>query len=267
MIAGRLALTAALLLLPAQAPTGLARSVLTRTGLSWVNRTAPGFRVYFLAGSYAAAHQDSLLARLPPALLRARQITEAPKLAAPIDLFFIEERAQMKDLVGSPVTGMAEGSSRTVILVTNREWRAFERHEIMHVVAEQAWGKPAPGTEWLQEGLAQYADGRCRNYRNADVLLELARDSGWLPHEEIFTRFRELPDLRAYLHAATFVEYLHQRYGAAVLRELWTRGAGPESRVGGDPLTLVARVWRASLSSQEIPRPAEMRHIKASGCG
>jgi hypothetical protein len=262
-----IALTAVLLLVPAQLPTGLARSVLTRTGLSWVHRTAPGFRVYFLAGSYAAKHQDSLLARLPGALQNARQITEAPKLAGPIDLFFIEERAQMKDLVGRPVTGMAEGSSRAVVLVTNPEWRAFERHEIMHVVAEQAWGKPAPGTEWLQEGLAQYADGRCRNYRNADVLLELTRDMGWLPHEDVFTRFRELPDLRAHLHAAAFVQYLHQRYGTAVLRELWATGAGPDSRVGGDPLSLVARVWKASLSSQEIPRPAEMRHINASGCG
>ena len=266
----RLALAVTLLLVATQStqlPSGLAKSILSRAEYTWVHRTPPGFRVYFVPGSYAAKHQDSLLARLPDALQHARQITEAPKLAGPIDLFFIEDRAQMKELVGAPVAGVAEGPSRTVILVTNAESRAFDRNEIMHVVAEQAWGKPAQGTEWLQDGLAQYAQGRCGNYRNADVLLDLTRDMGWLPHEDVFTRFTALSDLRAYLHAAAFVQYLHQRYGASVLRELWTTGAGPDSRVGGDPLSLVARVWKASLSPQEIPRPAEMRHIKASGCG
>src|SRR5918992_385472 len=140
-----------------QQPAGLAAAVLADPSFTWIRREAPGFRVYFLEGSYPAAHQDSLLAGLPPALGHARSLIDAPALGGPIDLFYIESRPQMTAMIGGRATGFAQPSTRTVLLVTNPEWRGFERHEIMHVVAQRAWGSPAPGTDWLQEGLAQAA--------------------------------------------------------------------------------------------------------------
>src|SRR5215217_9005576 len=68
------------------APAGLAAVALADSSFTWIRREAPGFRVYFLADSYAAAHQDSLLARLPPALAHARSLISAPALDGPIDL-------------------------------------------------------------------------------------------------------------------------------------------------------------------------------------
>jgi len=171
----------------AQAPTGLAAAALANPAFTWLHRTTPGFRVSFLADSYPARHQDSLLARLSSAAQHAEALLQVKPLTEPIDLFFIETREQMTQLMGGRATGFAQPSARTVLLVTNQTWRAFERHEIMHVIAGQAWGRPGPNTDWLVEGLAQAADGRCGAYSNAGILLALATRRGWIPFPAVLT--------------------------------------------------------------------------------
>lgn len=250
-----------------QVPAGLAASALADSSFTWIRRSVPGFRVYFLADSYPAAHQDSLLALLPSAMAHARARIDAPQLTAPVDLFFIETRTQMTALIGGRATGFAQPSTRTVFLVTNPEWRAFERHEIMHVVAHQAWGPAAPGTDWLQEGLAQAADGRCAGHSNADVMLELTARHGWIPLDSMLTRFRAQPDLRAYLQAAAFVDYLLRRYGPASLAELWRTGARPDSRIHGISLAVHERRWRQQLRLGESVSSTTLKAVESDGCG
>ena len=248
-------------------PAGLAASALAHPSFTWIRRNVPGFRVYFLADSYPAAHQDSLLALLPSAVAHSRALIGSPPLKAPFDLFFIESRAQMTVLIGGRATGFAQPSTRTVFLVTNPQWRAFERHEIMHVVAQQAWGPPARGTDWLQEGLAQAADGRCAGHSNADVVLSLTARHGWIPLDSMLTRFRAQPDLRAYLQAAAFVDYLLGRYGPAPLAELWRSGVRPESRIHGISLAAHERRWRQQLRLGTAVSSTTLAAVEAEGCG
>jgi hypothetical protein len=253
----------------AQKPAGLAASALANPSFSWIRRSAPGFRVYFLRDSYPAANQDSLLARLPPALAHARSLIQAPPLDGPIDLFFIESRAHMRALTGAQATGLSQNSTRTILLVTNTDWRAFERHEIMHVVAERSWGPPATDTAWLQEGLAQAADGVCAGYLNADIVLALTRKHGWIPLELVLTKFREQPDVRAYLQAAAFTDYLLKQFGPGPLRDLWGRGATLDSAIGGKTLALLEGHWKQHLTaSRKVSRDMIARvESDSMGCG
>lgn len=253
--------------LHAQAPTGLAASALADSVLRWVPREAPGIRAYFLADSYPARHQDSLLARLRPAIIHAEGLIGAPPLTAPMDVFFVETRDHMARVIRGRATGFAQPSARAVFLVTNPSWRAFERHEIMHVIAWQAWGPPGPNTDWLVEGLAQAADGACAGYANADVLLVLTARQGWIPLETLLTDFRNQPDLRAYLQAAAFVDYLLGRVRAPALRQLWQGGAEPGSIVAGHTLDALAREWRAGLVPAAHPSPEAMARVEGDGCG
>ena len=253
--------------LVAQKPGGLAASALADTSFTWIPRTIPGFRVYFAADSYPAAHQDSLLERLPAALARARTLIDSPAPDAPIDLFFIESRTQMTALIRGRATGFAEPSTRTVILVTNPAWRAFERHEIMHVVAQHAWGAPVPGNDWLVEGLAQAADGMCAGYSNADAMLALTTRHGWIPFDTMLDRFREQPDGRAYLQAAAFVEHLLQRYGAEPVAALWRNGAHARSLIDGETLATIEVRWRDALRATRQVTEAALARIDAEGCG
>jgi hypothetical protein len=251
----------------AQAPAGLAASALTNPAFTWTPRSAPGFRVYFLADSYPALHQDSLLSRLPVAARHAERLLGVRPLSEPIDLFLVESREQMTALIGGRATGFAQPSARAVFLMTHPAWRAFERHEIMHVVAEQAWGKPGRNTDWLQEGLAQAADGRCGNYSNAGVLLALAERRGWIPFPDMLANFRTQPDLRAYLQSAVFVDYLLRRFGPAPLQRLWREGAALDVTIAGRRLRMIEGEWRVGLSEPERPSPAELDVIERKGCG
>ena len=253
--------------LAAQAPAGLAASALADSSFTWIRRSAPGFRVYFAKDSYPAAHQDSLLNRLPTALSHARALISAPALDAPLDLFFIESRAQMTTLIRGRATGFAEPSTRTVILVTNPGWRAFERHEVMHVVAQHAWGPPAPGNDWLIEGVAQAADGMCAGYTNTDVMLALTARHGWIPFDTMLTRFRAQPDGRAYLQAAAFVEHLLERYGAAAVAQLWRNGSHARSSVGGETLAAIERRWREALRPSRQLTRSTLAAVESDGCG
>jgi hypothetical protein len=250
-----------------QEPAGLAASALADSSFTWIQRGLAGVRVYFLAGSYPASHQDSLLARIPAAVSHARALINAPPLTGPIDLFFIETRAQMTALIGQRATGFAQPSTRTVFLVTNSDWRAFERHEIMHVVAQHAWGPPAPGSDWLQEGLAQAADGVCARYSNADVMLALTTQHGWIPLDTMLTRFRAQPDLRAYLQAAAFVGYLLQHYGPGPLEELWRRGSRRDSLIRGSQLAVLERRWREELRPRQDVSATTLSAVESKGCG
>lgn len=252
---------------PAPAPTGLAATALANEHFTWTQSQTPGFRVHFLADSYPARHQDSLTARLPLALAHAREVIEVPVAPGPIDLFFVESRPQMEELVGGRATGFAQPSARAVFLMTNPDWRAFEKHEIMHVVAVQGWGPAAPGNDWLVEGLAQFADGHCGGYVNADIALALNARHGWIPFEDVLTRFRAQPDLRAYLQAASFVEYLHGTYGSPVLRRLWTEGVTRETAIDGTLLGVIEQKWRAQLKPVQVPSAEEVDRIEQKGCG
>jgi hypothetical protein len=250
-----------------QEPAGLAASALADSSFRWIRRDIAGVRAYFLAGSYPATHQDSLLARLPAAVSHARALIDAPALSGPIDLFFVESRAQMTALIGGRATGFAQPSARAVFLVTNPDWRAFERHEIMHVVAQHAWGPPAPGNDWLLEGLAQAADGVCAGYSNADVVLALTTRHGWIPLDTMLTRFRAQPDLRAYLQAAAFVGHLLQQYGPGTVEELWRRGSRPDSLIHGSTLAVLERRWRDELRPLRSVSPATLSAVESRGCG
>lgn len=249
------------------APAGLAATALEDSTFSWVDRETPGFRVHFLAGSFAAEHQDSLLIRLPYGLQHAESMIDVPALRGPLDVFFVQSRVQMTRLVGMRATGFAQPSARAVFLMTNAEWRSFERHEIMHVVAGQAWGPPGPNSEWLEEGLAQAADGSCGGFSNSGVLLALSHRHGLLPMTDVLLHFREQPDLRAYLQAAVFVDYLLQAFGPEALRPLWQGGVTVTTEVHGRSISALERDWRSRMMGGSQPNPDELTTIESCGCG
>lgn len=251
----------------AQTPSGLAASALADTTFQWVRESVPGFRVYFLRDSYPLANRDSLIAGLSAALADARSLIGAPPLSGPIDVFFIESREQMKALTGAPVTGFADTGAQAVFLVNNSTWRAFERHEIMHVVAARTWGVIGRANPWLQEGLAQAADGFCAGYTNLDMAIALARRHGWIDLDTMLTRFREQRDLRAYLQAASFVEFLLRHAGVAAVRDLWLTEPTANSVLGGRTLARWEEEWRVQAKPTSEVAAAQLNEIEASGCG
>ena len=251
----------------AQSPQGLAATALADLRFAWRMDSTPGLRAYFLPGSYAMQRRDSLVRRANEALTHATNLLKAPAMRGPIDVFFIDSREQMRQLTGAAATGFAHSAARAVFIVTNPEWRAFERHEIMHVVAVNAWGAIGQGNAWLQEGLAQAADGRCAEFSNSDVAIALTRRHGWIDLPTMLHRFREQPDLRAYLQAASLVDYLLRHAGPEAIGRLWTAAADTGSVVGGRSLSAWEAEWRRSLPATVSVPADRLAAIEAVGCG
>lgn len=251
-----------------QPPRGLARTALDHPGFRWIPRSAPPFQVYFLSGSYSATRQDSLIARLQSAQENAFELLGLSRDTTQLQVFFLETRLQMETLLGRRATGFAEPTSGTVLLMTNADWRAFERHEVMHVVAERNWGPAAGESEWLREGLAQFADGRCGRYGNEHVANGLAAEDGWIPLDRMVRDFRSLPDLKAYLEAASLAGYIHRVYGVAALRAMWQGGPAEFERTTGHSLQRLEHDWQEAMATISArPGPQEIAMIRKRGCG
>ena len=252
--------------LAANEPQGSARAALDNPAFTWVNQDTKHFRVHFAADSYPAAHRDELVERVEAARRDNLALLGANEFQPMIDVFFIESRAQMDSLVGSPVTGLADRDARAVFLVTNPEWRAFERHEIMHVLAHHVWG-PSSGA-WIEEGLAQFADGRCGDYTIHDVVRALARADGYVPIATLVEQFRELDDLTAYLQAASMVGYLYETRGREAVRAVWQNGVDALSKVAGETPSAFAESWWKWVRERAKPVPSDqLQIISEKGCG
>ncbi|HSA56383.1 MAG TPA: hypothetical protein VLE53_11820 [Gemmatimonadaceae bacterium] len=249
-----------------QEPAGLAASALADSAFDWHKDSLSGFRVYTIPRSYAHAHRDSLTRRLPGALVEARAMIGASAPEGPIDVFFVESRSEMARLTGAGVTGFAHVLARAVFLVTNPDWRAFERHEIMHIVAGNAWGHVPTRNAWLIEGLAQAADGYCAGYPNEEMAAALAQRKEWIDLDTMLRRFREQSDLRAYLQSAAFTAYLLDRAGIPAMRALWQSEADTATVVGGQSLATWERRWRAGIAAPAVSA-ATVALVEEHGCG
>lgn len=249
-------------------PFGLGRTTLDHPGFTWIERSSPPFQVHFLTGSYPANHQDSLLSRLESAHGHAFELIGLPRDTTPLQVFYLETRLQMETLLGRRATGFAEPATGTVLLMTNPDWRAFERHEVMHVVAERNWGPADPESDWLREGLAQFADGNCGRWRNEQVANGLAAEHGWVSLDSLFHDFRALPDIKAYLESASLAGYIHRTYGVDGLRAMWQGGARQFQRVTGRSLQQLEREWQQAMAAISArPGPDESATIRKRGCG
>lgn len=252
----------------AQRPAGLARSALDDSSFTWIARSAPGLRVYFLEGSYAARQQDSLIARVIAARAHDLDLLGAARYDSPLHVFFVERRPQMEHLVGMRATGFAERATGSVFLMTNPDWRAFERHEIMHVLAAQRWGPPAEPSAWIQEGFAQFADGACAGFPIDSVVVGLARESGYVPLDTLVTRFRQLNDLTAYLQAASFVGYVYRTFGRDAVHDIWQHGLRAASeRLRRTPQEIYDGWLHALPGPGARPTREELAAISVKGCG
>ncbi len=247
-------------------PQGLARAALDNQSFEWIRRDAPHLRFYFAAGSFPAAHQDSLIQRCVVARRDILRRLGGAQFSPPVDIFFIESREQMKSLTGLGVTGLAAREERAVFLVNNAGWRSFERHELMHVYAYHIWGEAS--SAWVEEGLAQWSDGVCGGYTNHDVAHALAEPHGYVPMDTLVSRFRELDDLTAYLEAASMMGYIYETKGRTAAQAVWLRGVDALQTVTGESPDAFARSWWQWVSARARPVPKnELETIVKKGCG
>jgi hypothetical protein len=219
-------------------------------------------------GSYSAGRLGELTERVRAARTRALQLLGVEKYPTRLHIFFINSREEMRRLTGRGSTGWTDPESHVVLLVDAADWNAFERHEIMHAISLDLWGRAREPGEWLQEGVAAFAENRCGPYTGRQMAAGylIARRIVGVP--ALIERFREHPDLVAYLGAGALAEFLHEHYGLKAVRVVWREGPAALPQVTGRPTSVLEREWHAWLGDTADPVPAaELRRLDAKGCG
>lgn len=148
--------------------------------------------------------------------------------------------------MGVPGWGGAIPNRRAIFAVVNERGNGCSTHEVCHVMANNAWGKPE---RWLDEGLATCSDERTRR----DVLrrsFEL-----WQRHElptlaRLARDFLTYPESVSYPAAGSFVRFIHERHGTGKLKELWRGGLDAVPRIFHRSADELEREWHDHLQRE-----------------
>jgi len=247
-------------------PSAEAQRILDDARFPWETIESPHARIHYLPGSYAAAHRDSLAARVEGARSAALGLLDIDDYPTTLDVFYVTNRQDMNDLVGRPVTGFAYYRDAAIVLVLNDRWRSFERHEVTHFVTYAAWPEPAGAA--VTEGLATYVDGVCGGYPNGMVVRTILDRDALIPLPVLASDFRGQDDLVAYLEAGSIADLVARRLGPAALRSLWDAGLQTAPELLGVPAAEFETQFERWLSSTYDPVPdAPWSAIRRGGCG
>jgi hypothetical protein len=241
--------------------------MLGESGIRWVTVTSPHFRFHVERGSPAELAVD-LLARQAGAA-RAHVLDLLAQEDAPVlDLFYVATQDRMESLTGARPKALAVPSAGFAVFVYNGQVTAHHRHELMHVMAGHFWGAAAPPAHWINEGLAQHAEGACHGYALDDLAAALPTVDRWIEPAVLVEAFGVQPTLDATVLSGSLVGYLLREYGRERVAALWRHGLGRFETLYGRSFADVADEWRRSLpDGDEAAGRIDWARLAELGCG
>jgi hypothetical protein len=245
-------------------PTGLARAAY-ESDIPWIEERVGQLRILVQAGGVAAGHAGALRQGAVAAFDSAFALLDETPPDLPFWIVYIDSRDEMRELVGWPAGGWADGVARTAANTVTDQGRTPDRHEIMHVAATVAWGVPAAPWQWINEGLATYASGECGGAGIHSLASALIESGSAEPLHRLIHDFRDLGEVNAYLQSASVVGYISEVYGIGVLRSIWQEGPAVIPVVTGVDMEALERDWRVFVS--RLPAAsAVLESVHTRGC-
>ena len=241
--------------------------ILSHGEYDWQLLETKHFRIHYPPTSFAAAELPVIRRNLEDARTLALAHLGVFDYGRVVDVFLVDTRSDVVQLMGSGATGMANWADHFVILVHNPVWDAFIRHEILHVYHENVWGIGGEPFHWFQEGFATYSHGLCGPYDIEEITTYLHNESMLYGLEELFRSFRQLDELIRNIQAASLVSYLFETYGSEKVKELWVEGVEKIDSVLGIPADeLESRFFRHLESKRNYGRAIDWKTLSDKGC-
>jgi hypothetical protein len=107
------------------------------------------------------------------------------------------------------------------------------------MITMTTWGYPGQDSNWMNEGLAAYAENKCNGYTDEQIYRYLADKDMLVPMPALASSFYKQPEMIAYHQAAYIVQYLLSHYGVEKLKALWRQGFASFETVYGVPFAQV----------------------------
>ena len=170
--------------------------------------------------------------------------------SARVTVFIVPSRARMKALIDKEVNGQAIPNRNVVLYVINDSIDASGAHELCHVIAKASWGD---ADDWINEGLAVYADDRWQQRPLHAVASYLLEQRQLVPLADLLRRFNQYPDLVTYPEAGSFVKFLYETYGLGTVKQIWSGGAAAIPHITGKSIDALERDWHDRIAPRRQP--------------
>lgn len=239
---------------------------LANPDFGWEEAQTEHFRLHYAAGALTPSGVQGVGERLEDSLTKNLARLQEQYEPAPIRTVLVSSRAQMAEVVGAPYGGLALPAQRSLVFVTTPDGRAATQHELMHLLAYELWGTPFEPRQWISEGLATYAPGRCAEY-TIPALAALMADLGLLPTlDSLVNDFYGTSDLYTYLAGASFVHLIAETYGMGAVRAFWRDGLEAGTSSLGMTVAELQQAWMESISTATAAPPDALDRIPLIGC-
>jgi hypothetical protein len=235
--------------------TRLARHLLTRG--EWLTHSSPTGHIHYRGDSYAARTTESISRSVDSArtaVLAFLQLRDAE----PVEVFFVDSRADMQQLMGRPIGGMVQSGERTALLVYNENYSPFLTHELAHLYTHHHWGTPRSG-RWISEGVAALAAGDCQGHALPALVKGLHDDAKLRPWSQLIANFDSIDEIAGNLQAASMVEFLREQRGWRVVRQIWMK---PD----WEPPPDAESAWLARVRNTPVTARLDSARLRTEGC-
>jgi hypothetical protein len=250
------------------ATTGpMARELLATSGFTWHSFQTPHIRLH-LSADIPTNRASELADSAEQARSAALALIGEPEVEdeSLLELLLVENREDMRRLVGQPAAGNGYPDELSVVMVAGNGFHGFFRHELTHTYASHRWGPRRSGS-WLNEGLAARATGLCQAL-SVDAVAAGYVDSGTSPTLDALNGdFYRIPELPGYFSAASLVDFIARGEGIAAVRALW-RGERPGTDAAhplGAETQRVWSEWRRHLATV-APATLDTARLGREGC-
>ena len=180
----------------------------------------------FPGKGYAYDNRDKFAADCLKAIKSNCALISLPSYTDTITIQFVRDRQEMKKYTGLTAGGIPMIQPKIVYLVANSDPKDQPpiKHELMHMITMTTWGYPGVDSNWMNEGLAAYAENNCNGFTDEAIYRYLADKDMLVPMPALTTSFYKQPEMIAYHQAAYIVQYLLSHYGVEKLKALWSQG-------------------------------------------
>lgn len=220
-----------------------------RSGFAWESMTVEGYDIFLEAGPVAADQRGTIADAAQRGRRQVLRYLDLEGDVPTVSLFVVADRSRLAALIGRETSGTGFYETDVLCIVSDGDTLSLITHELLHVVAMNAWGVPE---RWINEGAAVDADTMLRG---VDVHASCRRldERGELPAlRDLIRRFDRYPSSISYRAAGSFVRWLREAHGHAALRSTWSGGAAALPEVTGMDLDAIEAAWLSAIDAAPV---------------
>ena len=223
----------------------------TRDGFDWSEVRTAHFTIHYEPEASGAGRLDEVGRDAEESLDHILRFLGEDGYERPLDLFIVPSRERMVDLLGVQTNGIAFPETGVLVFLVNDGFRISARHELLHVVAMNVWGKP---DLWVNEGVAVCVSDVWYGHPLHGLARHLQEGEHRIPLTELTQKFEKQDDRISYPLAGSFVQFIEESWGRNGVRAAWDGGMDGLTRFTGKSAKQLEDGWIETLDAVSADR-------------